>query len=152
MVFESGRVKIKAPIAANANLGPYAIEVQAVTPLHMSGTLKPPTINGDLEMVRRKYKYSADIKFKVDVIWHQRPKGGPETVKFPVKEKELAENPTRTTNWKEVIDENDGIIATVTLIIIGTALWAYTRGTAWIGQTTSMTPFTHTIERRKPMA
>jgi hypothetical protein len=152
MVFESGRVKINAPIASNANLGPYALEVQAVTPLHMSGTLKPPTINGDLEMGRRKFKYSADIKFKVDVIWHQRPKGGSEAVKVSVKEKELAENPTRTMNWKEVIDENDGIIATVTLIIIGTALWAYTRGTALINQTTSMTPFTHTIERRKPMA
>lgn len=56
MVFESGRVKIKAPIAANANLGPYAIEVNAVTPMHMSGTLKPSTVSGTLEMGRRKYK------------------------------------------------------------------------------------------------
>jgi len=30
MVFESGRVKIKAPIAAKAHLGAYTIEVQAV--------------------------------------------------------------------------------------------------------------------------
>ena len=71
MVFKSGRVKIEAPIAAHAHPGPYIVEVQALTPLQMSGTLKPPAINGTLEMGRRKFKYSADIEFRTEVTWHQ---------------------------------------------------------------------------------
>jgi hypothetical protein len=148
MVFESGQVKIKAPIATNANLGPYDIKVQAVTPLQMSGALKPPTISGTLEMGKRKYKYCADIEFKIDVNWHQRPKGEPERVKAPEPVEKRAMDQTNSIDWGQVIDGNGGIIATVALIIVGTALWFYTRGTASIDQTTSMTPFTHTIDRR----
>ena len=48
-----------------------------------------------------------------------------------------------------MVDENGGIIATVTLMIIGAALLYYTRGSAIIEQTTSITPFTHTIDRHK---
>jgi hypothetical protein len=156
MVFESGRVKIKAPIATEANLGPYTINVHG-TPMHMSGSIKPPTISGSLEMGKRKYKYSADIEFNVDLIWHKKPKGGPEPVAEPVKAKVPTPQPTQdvgimptgnTTRWDQMVDESGGIIATVTLIIVGTALWFYTRSAALINQTTSMTPFTHTIDRR----
>jgi len=43
MVFEKGRVTVKALIAANAHLGVYAIEVKALIPVQMSGALNPPT-------------------------------------------------------------------------------------------------------------
>lgn len=43
--FESGRVIINTPIATEANLGPYTIKVQPVTPNHLSGTIRPETVN-----------------------------------------------------------------------------------------------------------
>jgi hypothetical protein len=152
MVYESGRVKIKAPIATEANLGPYTVKVNIETPMRYSGTLEPHPINGELSIGKRKFKYSADIKFKVDVIWHQRPKGGPEPVKNPEPVKKIAIDRTNSTDWGQAIDENGGIIATVALILVGTALWFYTRGAAMINQTTSLTPFTHTIDPRKVRA
>jgi hypothetical protein len=48
--FDSGHIKIEAPIAAQANLGPYTLKVEKVTHLHMSGVLKPPPVNGTLEL------------------------------------------------------------------------------------------------------
>jgi hypothetical protein len=69
MVFESGKVKIDAPIAAEANLGLYTMQVYQVTPMQMSGSLKPPPINGTLELGRRKFKYSAEIEYIIgDVV------------------------------------------------------------------------------------
>jgi hypothetical protein len=149
---ESGQVKIKAPITANANLGPYTVRVDAVTPIHYSGTLKPQTISGTLELGRRKFKYSADIKFKVDVFLHQRPKNEPEQVKVTEPVKKIAIDRPNSIDWGQTIDENGGIIATVALILVGTALWFYTRGATMINQTTSLTPFTHTIDPRKVKA
>jgi hypothetical protein len=113
MVFESGRVKIKAPIAAKAHLGAHTIEVQAVTPVQMSGSLKPPTIKGDLEMGRSRYGYSADIEFKVDVIWHQRPRGGLEPVKGKAAKRE--DIPLgHTTKWDQMVTE-EGVVKAVVL-------------------------------------
>jgi hypothetical protein len=156
MVFESGRVKIKAPIAANANLGPYAIEVQAVTPLHMSGILKPPAINGDLEMGRRKYKYSADIKFKVDVIWYKKPNGRPDPVRATepqTAKKDFIEPIGRTSKWDQTVNEKGVVVAVVLVLATAAASLAYriaTRG--GLQPAPIMTPFTHTIKRNQPEA
>jgi hypothetical protein len=154
MVFdlESGQLKIKAPITANANIGPYTVRVDAVTPMHYSGTIEPQTISGTLELGRSKFKYRADIKFKVDVFLHQRPKNEPEQVKGTKPVKKIAIDRPNSIDWGQTIDENGGIIATVALILVGTALWFYTRGATMINQTTSLTPFTHTIDPRKVKA
>jgi hypothetical protein len=151
MVFESGRVKIKAPIATNANLGPYAIEVQAVTPIQMSGTFKPPTINGDLEMGRRKYKYSADIKFKVDVVWHQRPKGGPEPVEetVPAKTRAPVKNPTaHTSKWDQTVTEKGVVVAVVVLVLYTATRAVEIFAGKGMLRPIIMPPMMHKIDRR----
>ena len=45
---DTGKVNIKAPIAAKAGLGPYTVEVHTESPLHLSGNLKPGAVGGDL--------------------------------------------------------------------------------------------------------
>jgi hypothetical protein len=131
-------------------IGPYAIEVQAVTPLHMSGTLKPPTINGDLEMGRRKYKYSADIKFKVDVIWHQRPKDGPDPVKVTEiqREKVVRESQINSIDWAKVGKHADEIIAVVTITIFSYLFPQIRMSMTGSRATTSFMPFHHSIDPR----
>ena len=73
--FASGRVTIKPAIAAEAGLGPYTVELQAVSPLQLSGKIKPATLEGSLIASGREYKYSADLEFKVDVILEPKPRG-----------------------------------------------------------------------------
>jgi hypothetical protein len=149
VVFESGRVKIKAPIATKANLGPYSIEVKNITPLHASGTLKPPTISGSLEMGKRKYNYSADIEFKVDMIWHQRPKGGPELVTEPTLQKEkLYEPPSHTTKWDRTVAEKGVVLAMVSLILYAAYRAAELVAAKGIMRPTIMPPFIHKIDYR----
>jgi hypothetical protein len=149
MVFESGKVKIKAPIAAKANLGPYAIEVQAVTPLQMSGTLKPPMINGDLEMGRRKYKYSADIEFKVEVVWHRRPKGGVEPVKVPepVKKVDPIKPTNHTSKWDQTVTEKGVVVAVVSLFLYAAYRAAELFTTKGMARPIIMSPMIHEIDR-----
>ena len=163
MVFESGRVKIKAPIPANANLGPYSIEVQSVTPVQMSGALKPPTISGTLEMGKRKYKYSAAIEFKVDVIWHQRPKGEPKQVTEPVgvtntqtEKKDFVESTNHASKWDQTVNEKGVVVAVVLVVVTAAASILYriaTRGGIQPAPNAPIMPsFTHTINRHQPQA
>ena len=130
MVFESGKVKIEAPIATEANLGPYTIEVHG-TPMQMSGFLKPPSISGTLEMGRRKYKYTGDIELRADVIRHQRPKDSPEPVKAkePVQKVELQENPG--IGWGQIGKDVGNFTVKVT-IATGLALACITKLPEWI--------------------
>jgi hypothetical protein len=124
MVFESGTVKIKAPIAANANLGSYAVKVSAETPMHYSGTIKPQTVSGTLELGRSRYKYSADIELKVDVIWHTKPKGEPVTVKAiePVQKVEHLEKPAaHPSKWDRTVAEKGVVVAVVVLVLYATS-------------------------------
>jgi hypothetical protein len=151
MVFESGQVKIKAPIAANANLGPYSVRVNAENPLHMSGTLKPPTVSGTLELGGNRYKYSADIKFKVDVFWHQRPKGGPEPVRdaVPVKPAPLKQQ-TQSSRWNQTVSEEGVVVAVAALF-----LYAAYRATELFAakgmlQPTTIPPFIYKIDHSNP--
>lgn len=158
--FESGKIKIEAPIAAEANLGPYTVRVDKIAPMHMAGILKPPIVNGTLEIGRRKYKYSADIEFRVDVIWHQRPKTAPEPVTGTVKEnvtytdkKDAYERTGHTTKWDQTVAEKGAIVAVV-LVIFSAAGLILNRITTRGGllPTPIMQPFTHTINRDNPRA
>lgn len=119
MVFESGHVKIKAPIAAQANLGPYAIEMQAETPNHMSGSLKPSAINGTVEAGGRQYKYEAEIELKADVLWHPKPRGKvnePVRVTVPKPKEDIAEFSSRNgINWNKVGKDVGNFVVKVTI-------------------------------------
>jgi len=153
MVFESGQVKIKAPIAANANLGPYSVRVNAENPLHMSGTLKPPTVSGTLELGGNRYKYSADIKFKVDVFWHQRPKGGPEPVKVtnPVQKVEPLGNPTgHTSRWNQTVSEEGVVVAVVALVLYAAYRATELFAVKGVLQPTTIPPFIYKIDHSNP--
>jgi hypothetical protein len=109
----------------------------------MSGTIKPPTISGSLEMGKRKYKYSADIEFNADVVWHKKPKGGPEPVKVTVERKKPVEA-TNPIDWKE-------IATVVTWSLVGTALMIF--GMRMVPQpsgATTIEPFIHYIDPHDP--
>jgi hypothetical protein len=163
MVLESGRVKIKAPIAAKAHLGAYSIAVKAVTPMQMTGTLKPPTINGDLEVGRSRYRYSADIEFKVDVFMHQRPMGGSEPVKETVKEMAPTPQPnsgagrravTQTTKWDQMVAEEGVVMAVEAVFLYASHRMIERIGTRGIPMPITMTipPFIHEIDHRNDTA
>jgi hypothetical protein len=151
MVFESGQVKIKAPIAANANLGPYSVRVNAENPLHMSGTLKPPTVSGTLELGGNRYKYSADIKFKVDVFWHQRPKGGPKPVKdaVPVKPAPLKEQ-TQSSRWNQTVSEEGVVVAVVALVLYAAYRATELFATKGVLRPTTIPPFIYKNDHSYP--
>jgi len=147
MVDESGMVRLKAPIEANANLGPYTVRVDAVTPMHYMGTLEAQTIKGTLELGSSKYKYSADIWFKVDVFWHKRPEGGPEPVKVTEpspQERQLVTPTDDTIDLKE-------FAAVVTWSLVGTALMIF--GMRMVPQphgATTIEPLIHYIDPHDP--
>lgn len=155
MVFESGRVRIKAPIATKADLGPYAIQVQAVTPIHMSGTLAPPVINGELKTDRGRYRYSADIRFQVDVIWHQRPKGGPEPITETVpqmspqsEKKDPYEAASHASKWDRTLSEKGIVVAVVSLVLYSTYRAAELLAGRGMMRPTTIPPFIHKIDHR----
>jgi hypothetical protein len=66
----TGKITLKASIAAHANIGPYTFEAKADGPNHLTYTYKPQPISAIVEKGRRRYKYSAEIAFKVDVTLH----------------------------------------------------------------------------------
>jgi hypothetical protein len=150
MVFESGRVKIKAPIASEANLGPYTIKVQAEAPNHLSGTLEPPTISGALAVGEREYKYSADIELKAEVIWHIRPKGGPDPVKVTAhqtEKKDFYRSTDHTSKWDQTVAEKGTVWAVVTVILYAAYRAAELFATKGMRPTT-IPPFIHKIDHR----
>jgi len=102
----------------------------------------------------RRYKYNADIEFKVGVIWQPMPKGKPEElVKAPVpqSEKDLAVNPERDKiSWRRAVRESGEIASKVVLTIVGIAALWYLRGSILTNQATSMTSFSHTVDPHNP--
>jgi hypothetical protein len=155
LVFESGQVKIKAPIATKAYLGAYTIEVQAVTPMQMSGALKPSTINGDLKMGRSRYRYSADIEFKVDVFWHQRPRGGPEPVKETIQQKahhiqkkDPYDSTAQTSKWDQMVAEKGTVVAVVAVFLYASHRMIERIGTRGMPMPITIPPFIHEIDLR----
>jgi hypothetical protein len=87
LVFEAGRLRIDAPIAAEADVGPFISEVKYVNPTTMKGIIKPNPISGTVAVGGLEYKYLAKIEFGCEIIWHKRPEGETvEPVKIPVYE------------------------------------------------------------------
>lgn len=150
MVFESGRVKIKAPIATEANVGPYAINVQADAPNHMSGTLKPPTLDGTVKVKGANYKFNADIELKAEVIWHPNPKGVNEApVRVTAPQDKRAIKPDRGIEWSKVGEFADEFVAVVTITILTIFAPAIRMSMTGTGATTSFMPFHHSIDPRR---
>ncbi len=151
MVFESGKVKIKAPIATEANLGAYIIDVQAQSPNHMSGTLKPPTLSGTVKAGGCNYKFSADIELKAEVIWHPKPKGmneAPLRDTEPVQKVDRRVISTNSVDWSKTGEYADKFIAVVTIVIITIFAPSIRMSMFGQGSTTSIMPFSHTIDPR----
>lgn len=98
MIYESGQVTIKAPIATHANVGPYTFKVQADAPNHFSGSVKLEPLSGVVEKENRKFSYTAEVEFKVDVTWHPTPKGNPEPVKVKAADEGRARELSPSTN------------------------------------------------------
>lgn len=149
MVFESGRVKINAPLATEANVGPYTISVQAIAPNHLAGTIKPQTLAGTVKVGQGTYKFSADIELKAEVIVHPRTKGmAKEPVPNTTPQNIPANIPTDNgIKWPEVV-EITGKIATVVAVTILTLLAPQVRFSMASGTSTAILPFNHTIDPR----
>jgi hypothetical protein len=112
MVYESGRVKIQA--ATQANMGPYTVIVEADAPNHLTGRLTSLPVAGTVEVNGRKYKYSAELVFKVEVFWHPRPTGRPEEIiKVPVNVNAPAAQPY--SDWTLIGKEAGVFIVKVTI-------------------------------------
>jgi hypothetical protein len=96
----------------------------------MSGSAKPQTISAAMANDGYGYKYSADIKYKVDVT--RRPKSQPvqepvaETAKDRIaqtEKKDMIEPFGHTTRWEKTVAERGFAMAIVSLI-----LYAASRG------------------------
>ncbi len=155
MVFESGRVTLHAPIAAKAKIGSYAVDVTASAPNHLIGVLKPPPASGSINVGSRKFKYNAEIEFKVDVVWHPVMRSRPEPLKVDSPQKVPAERSFSETTSSQATENNLGeVIAKIALVVVGTIICWPARLAAMIrpGSLYNM-PFQHTIDpNRRPMA
>jgi len=135
----TGKVTLKASIAAHADIGPFTFEVKADAPNHLTYTFKPEPIRAIVEKGRRRYKYSAEIAFKVDVTLHPSPKEEPN-----IASRRDAENESVIT----VI----GIIAAYILILIYGPKGPITRNGGLIPRyaPASNMPFLHQIDPNDP--
>lgn len=148
MVYESGRVKVNAPVVAAAKAGPYNIKVQAITPNHLSGSLKPQQINGYVTVKGIQYKFNADLEFKAEVIFHPSPKGVNETpvrATRPVVLEKPEQKATNSTDWSKVGKYVDEIVAVVCITILTFLTPSIRMSMATNRATTSILPFHHSI-------
>jgi hypothetical protein len=144
--FESGRVTIKPAIAAEAGLGPYRVEVQAESPVHFSGKLKPTKVEGTIVASGREYKYSADLEFKVNVILEPKPR---DKVKIQVEASMPRKEPAgyrseNTMDLQQFVSMVSWTIVGIALILFGYKQLPVMEGTS------SITPFAHPINPNNP--
>lgn len=114
---KNSEVIISAPITTMANIGSTTVTVQAVSPTSLVGQAKPKPISTTVEIDRRKYNYTADIEFKVEVTLHpnRRIKDG-STIDFGFPQKtsrDITLEPTTTNSF----------IVAVSLLIMGVLAW-----------------------------
>jgi hypothetical protein len=135
----TGKVTLKASIAAHADIGPYTFEVKADAPNHLTYTFKPEPIRAIVEKGRRRYKYSAEIAFKVDVTLHPSPKEEPNIA-------------SRRDAGNESVITVIGIIAAYILILIYGPKGPITRNGGLIPRyaPASNMPFLHQIDPNDP--
>lgn len=144
----TGTVTLKASLAAHADIGPYEFRVEADAPNHFTYTFKPESISAIVEKGKRRYKYSAEIAFKVDITLHPTPKN---------KQPEIVLNPQRESApevSKETVGRIGlaGIIVAYVLIIIFGPKGPITRGGGPVPRfaPASNMPFIHQINPNDP--
>jgi hypothetical protein len=148
--YQGGHVTLKAPIMAQAGMGPYTIKVVAENPMKLKGSLKPETICATVDVQGRKYKYTADISFDVTVTLHTTPpKAVPEVAKETVPQTKPFDQPVLETNEKLVGSVIDKFMITLTILFLGTVMWQM-RLAAALSSTTSMGPFPHPVDMNYP--
>jgi len=142
MDYVSGRLKIKAPLAAKHDAGIFEIEMQSDTPMHMSGTLKIKPFSGKVMAGSRECKFDAAIELKAEIDWHPIPRKGPgtEKVRKPAPSDRQLVTGSDESNWRQMFQKADDVIANVAIILLGIALAVSGAGRAPLKQTTSMTP------------
>jgi len=103
-----------------------------------------------LEVRGVKYKFSADIELKAEVIMHPRPKGVNESpVRVNSVEKVVAidsNTPVTPTRWSKVADHAPEIFTVVIITIISRFFPAIRMAPFQSGATTSSMPFNHSID------
>jgi len=147
-----GRPIIKAPIAAKAGLGLYTVEVQPLTPFHLTGSIKSQSLKGTLEIGQCRYEYSADIEFKIDVVKNQRPDVGPETVRVEeqVSQPQIElgrESIGHTSKWDQMVKKEGVLKAMVTVFIGAATIFIYRFTTKGVPlPVTNVYPLIYTID------
>jgi hypothetical protein len=88
------------------------------------------------------------------VIWHQRPRRGPEPDTEPSLKKEKLDKPAgHITKWEKTVNEKGVVVAVVLVALTAAASLLYRMATRGGLQPSSiMPPFTHTIDRRDTRA
>lgn len=150
MAFESGLVKIKAPLFAEHDAGFYTIKVEAESPTHLAGILKLQPLSGAVMAGGRKCRFDAEIELKAAVDWHPMPKGKSveEEKVTPLKPKEgVAININeKTIDWQKVVKKGEEFFALISITILGILAVGYGSSVLSQGQTTSIIPFMHGID------
>ncbi len=122
-----------------------------MSPIQMTGIYKLQTINGILELGRSRYRYTADVGFNVDVVWHQKPNLEPEPVKVRVPTTQpnqdiCTEQADRSSKWDQTVAQEGFVMAFVTITLYSAyravEVWA-TKGLKPI----IIPPFIHKIDR-----
>ncbi len=148
--YQNGHVTLKAPIMAQAGLGPYTIKVVAENPMKLKGSLKPETISATADVEGRKYKYTADIAFDVTVTLHPTPpKLAPEVVKGTVAPTKPADLPVLKTNEGIVADMVNKFMITITILLLGTVMLR-TKVAAALSGNVSIGAFSHPVNMNYP--
>lgn len=148
MTYASSHVTVKAPFGTNAKAGPFTFRVEADAPNHFSGALQLNPLDGMVEKDGRKFKYTAQLKIKVDVTWHPSPKYAPEAVKVkaPEPSKGIADIQKGSgVNWGKVAQNVGDFAVKLVITVLGTlALQARMASLSPTNVTT--TPFLHHID------
>jgi hypothetical protein len=97
MKYESGQVTLQTPLATYANAGPYIVRVAADAPNHFSGSFRTEPLSATVEKDRLRYKYTAEVEFKIEVTWHPRPRTGPEPVQVTDPQHKTAATPIESS-------------------------------------------------------
>lgn len=135
----TGRISLKASIAAHADIGPYHFEVEAEGFNRLKAVFKPESISGVFQMGKGRYKFSADIAFKIEITLHPAPKN---------KEKMFLERNPESLSKLTVL----GLIAAYIFIVIYGPKGPVPRcnGPSRIFSPASGMPFIHHIDPNDP--
>lgn len=138
----TGQIKLKASIAAHANIGPYEFRVEADSPNHLKATHKPKPFSGIVQYGKGRYKFSAEIAFKIDVTLHPMNRNNP----APVAQQKPLESKKNSSGIIETLTVLGLIVASAIITIFGP------KGNVPTPKFSpaSSTPFLHNVDPNDP--